>query len=120
MRTMEKEMENFNAEVYIIPRLMMRLKKSVYPGLANLYEELIEKGKVCNIWLECETDEKYTKTYISYVTVKLQKHIFDKIRNRKQTPKPSKIKRKLFKKEQLKKQLMKENRVLMYRNWKVK
>jgi hypothetical protein len=42
MMQMEKEMENFNPEDYNIPRLMMRLMKSVYPGLANLYDELIK------------------------------------------------------------------------------
>jgi hypothetical protein len=77
-------MENFNSEDYNIPRLMMRLKKSVYPGLANLYDDLIEKGKVCHTMLECEIDEKYMETYISYVTVKLQKRIIEKVGNRKQ------------------------------------
>jgi hypothetical protein len=84
MQTMEKEMENFNPEDYNIPRLMMRLKKSVYPGLANFNDNLIEKGKVCSTMLECEIDEKYMETYISYVTVKLQKHIIEKVGNRKQ------------------------------------
>jgi hypothetical protein len=61
----------------------MRLKKSVYPGLENLYDQLITLGEVCNTMLECETDEKYIETYISYVTIKLQKHIIDKVGNRK-------------------------------------
>jgi hypothetical protein len=34
--------------------------------------------------LELETDEKYMETYISYVTFKLQKHIIEKVGNRKQ------------------------------------
>jgi hypothetical protein len=72
IQIMEKVMENFNPEDYNIPRLMMRLNKSVYPGLANLYDDLIEKGKVCNTMLECEIDEKYMETYISYVIIKLQ------------------------------------------------
>jgi hypothetical protein len=62
---------------------MMRLKKSVYPDLANLYDDLIKKGEVCNTMLECETDEIYMETYLSYVTFKLQKHCIDKARNRK-------------------------------------
>jgi hypothetical protein len=39
MQIMEKEMENFNSDDYNIPRSMMRLKKSVYPGLANLSDK---------------------------------------------------------------------------------
>jgi hypothetical protein len=81
---MEEEMANFNPEDYNIPRLMMRLKKSVYPGLSNLYDTLIEMGNVCNSMLSCEVDERYMETYISYVTVKLQKHIIEKVGNRKQ------------------------------------
>jgi hypothetical protein len=34
--------------------------------------------------LECETDEKYMETYIAYVIYRLQKHIIDKLGNRKQ------------------------------------
>jgi hypothetical protein len=34
--------------------------------------------------LECEIDEKYMEIYISYVTVKLQKHIIESVGNRKQ------------------------------------
>jgi hypothetical protein len=64
---------------------MMRLKKSVYPGLANLYDQLIKMGEVCDIMLECKTDEKFMETYISYITIKLQKHIIDKVGNRKQS-----------------------------------
>jgi hypothetical protein len=84
MQTMEKEMENFNPEDYNVPRLMMRLKKSAYPGLANLYDKLIKMGKVCDTMLNCEEDDSYMETYISYVTVKLQKHIIEKVGNRKQ------------------------------------
>jgi hypothetical protein len=46
MRKMKEEMFNFNPEDHTIPRLMMRLKKSVYPGLLNVYDNLIEKGEV--------------------------------------------------------------------------
>jgi hypothetical protein len=81
---MEEEMENFNPEDYNIPRLMMRLKKSVYPGLSNVYDKLIELGNVCNTMLSCEIDENYMETYISYVIVRLQKHIIEKVGNRKQ------------------------------------
>jgi hypothetical protein len=83
MNLMEKAMENFNPEDYNIPRLMIRLKKSVYPGLANLSDDLITKGNVCNTMLECEIDEKYMETYISYVKVNLQKHTIEKVGNRK-------------------------------------
>jgi hypothetical protein len=106
MKTMEKEMENFNGDDYNIPRLMMRLKKSVYPGLANLYDDLIKKGEVCDTMLECETDEKYMETYISYVIIKLQKHIIDKVGNRKQPGNNSKIfkdKKKVIQKGTIKK-----------------
>jgi hypothetical protein len=47
MKTMGKEMGNFNADDYNIPRLMMRLKKSVYSGLENIYDELLKKGEIC-------------------------------------------------------------------------
>jgi hypothetical protein len=46
MRKMEEEMINFNPEDYTIPRFMMRLKKSVYPGSVNVYDDLIQKGEV--------------------------------------------------------------------------
>jgi hypothetical protein len=103
---MEKEMENFNPEGYNIPRLMTRLKKSVYPGLFNLYDDLIEKGEFCNTMLECEIDEKYMETYISYVTVKLQKHIIEKVGNKKQPGNNSKTfkdKKKIIQKGAIKK-----------------
>jgi hypothetical protein len=35
-----KEMENFDANNYNIPKLMIGLKKSVYPDLENVYDEL--------------------------------------------------------------------------------
>jgi hypothetical protein len=41
-------------------------------------------GNVCNTMLSCEMNEKCMGTYISYVTVKLQKHIIEKVGNRKQ------------------------------------
>jgi hypothetical protein len=62
--------------------LMMRLKKSVYPGLLNVYDNLIEKGEVWKDILELEIDEKYMETYISYVTFRLQKHIIGKVGNK--------------------------------------
>jgi hypothetical protein len=43
----EEETINFNPEDYIIPRLMMRLKKSVSPSLLDVYDKLFEKGEVC-------------------------------------------------------------------------
>jgi hypothetical protein len=84
MRIMEGEMENINPVDYNIPRLMMRLKKSIYPGLSNLYDQLIKMGVVYDTMLSCEEDDKYMETYISYVTVKLQKHFIEKVGNRKQ------------------------------------
>jgi hypothetical protein len=50
---MEEEMENFNANNYNIPRLMMRLKKSVYPGFGNVDDELLKKEEICKHMLEC-------------------------------------------------------------------
>jgi hypothetical protein len=85
-------MENFNAEDYNIPRLMKRLKQSVYPGLANLYVYLIKKEEPFKTMLEREKDEKSTETYISYATFKLQKHIIDKVGNMEINLKPSKTK----------------------------
>jgi hypothetical protein len=41
--------------------------------------------------LECEEDEKYVETYISYVTVKQQKRIIEKVGNRKQPGNRSRI-----------------------------
>jgi hypothetical protein len=84
MKIMETEMENFDPENYNIPRLMMRLKKSVFPGLSNVYDQLIKMGEVCDTMLDCEEDDKYMETYISYVTAKLQKHIIEKVGGRKQ------------------------------------
>jgi hypothetical protein len=46
MRKMEEEMINFNPEDNIIPIFMMRLKKRVYPGSVNVYDDLIQKGEV--------------------------------------------------------------------------
>jgi hypothetical protein len=43
----KSEMENFDAENITIPRLIMRLKKSAYPGLTDVYDELIKKGEIC-------------------------------------------------------------------------
>jgi hypothetical protein len=84
MRKMGDKMVNFNIEDYTIPRLMMRLKKSVYPSLLNVYDDLIKKGEVYKNKLECDTDEKYIETYIAYVTFRLQKQIIDKVSNKKQ------------------------------------
>jgi hypothetical protein len=84
MQAMEDKMKDFDPENFNIPRLMMRLKKSVYPGLNNLYDDLIEKGKYCDHMLKCDTDEKYMETYISYVTACLQMHIIEKVGGRKQ------------------------------------
>jgi hypothetical protein len=67
---MEDEMKNFHPDDYNILRLMMRLKKSVYPWLANLYDKLIEMGNVCNSMLSCDVDENFMETYVSYVTVR--------------------------------------------------
>jgi hypothetical protein len=36
INAMEHEMLNFDSENYTIPRLMMELKKSGYPGLMNV------------------------------------------------------------------------------------
>jgi hypothetical protein len=33
----------FNPEDYNIPRLVMGLKRNVYPGLSNIYVELIKR-----------------------------------------------------------------------------
>jgi hypothetical protein len=85
MNSIEKEMENFNHEDHNISRLKMRLKKNAYLSLTNIYDELIEKGKICKDMLECEIDERYMETYVAYVTFKLQKHIIDKVRNKKQS-----------------------------------
>jgi hypothetical protein len=63
-------------------------------------------GEVCETRLECETDDKYMETYLSYVTVKLQKHIIDKERNRKQPGnklKTCKDEKKVIQKEAVKK-----------------
>jgi hypothetical protein len=56
--------------------------------------------------LECETDDKYMETYISYVKFKLQKHIIDKGGTRKQPGNKSKTfkdKKKMIQKGAVKK-----------------
>jgi hypothetical protein len=54
-------MLNFDSEDYTIPRLMIKLMKTIYPCLANVYDNLIEKGEVYKSMLECEVDENAWK-----------------------------------------------------------
>jgi hypothetical protein len=42
---------------------MIGLKKSVYPDLENVYDELWKKWEICKHMLECEIDEKYMEIY---------------------------------------------------------
>jgi hypothetical protein len=45
------------------PKIYEGFEKSVYSGLSNVYDDLIEKGEINKDILECETDGKYIKSY---------------------------------------------------------
>jgi hypothetical protein len=67
---------SFNPNDFVIPRLTIRYKKKIMPGLKNLFNHLL------NFYLPLsknELDTEYFEVFSEYITIRLLKHIAEAI-----------------------------------------
>jgi hypothetical protein len=82
---MENELYIYKTDDFKIPCHTMKVMKQVFPGLRNMFERIREYQNLADdIYIP------YLNTFVDYVTMKLQKHISEKIGKKKKPGNSSK------------------------------
>jgi hypothetical protein len=85
VKRMENELGKYNPVDYTVPRLTMRYKRQLLPGLKIVYDQIREYQNIANDLFDTTEDENYIDTFIELIMMKLQKHISVKTEQKKKS-----------------------------------